>query len=36
VRIVVRGEADRDNPGVIARSIEAVAPPPADGTKGRP
>jgi GntR family transcriptional regulator len=34
VRIVVRADADRDSPGVIARSIQAVAPPTADSTKG--
>jgi GntR family transcriptional regulator len=34
VRIVVRADADRANPGVIASSIQAVIPPAAHSTKG--
>lgn len=34
VRVVVRGEADRDTPGVIARSIETMNPPGANSTRG--
>jgi hypothetical protein len=34
VRIVVRADADPESPGVIARSIEAVARPTPGATKG--
>ena len=34
VRVVVRGVADQDTPGVIARSIQTMNPPGAPSTKG--
>jgi hypothetical protein len=34
VRVVVRADADRDTPGVIARSIQTMIPPAARSTKG--
>jgi GntR family transcriptional regulator len=36
VRIVLRAEADRDSPGVIASSIEAMTAPDSHSTKGSP